>query len=119
APRYRGQPRRALGIPGAGPVKVITDRAILEPDPDSGELVLTTLYPGVTAEAVQAGVGWRLVVRTPLARADTVTGSHPSGLKRTMGTRDLVLFNLVSVIGLRWLATSAKSGPSSLTLWVL
>jgi glutamate:GABA antiporter len=51
--------------------------------------------------------------------AETVTGPHPSGLKRTMGTRDLVLFNLVAVIGLRWLATSAKSGPSSLTLWVL
>jgi amino acid transporter len=43
----------------------------------------------------------------------------PTGLKRTMGLRDLVLFNLVAVIGLRWLATSAKSGPSALTLWVL
>jgi amino acid transporter len=43
----------------------------------------------------------------------------PIALTRTMGVRDLVLFNLVAVIGLRWLATSAQSGPSALTLWVL
>src|SRR4029079_3290124 len=32
---------------------------------------------------------------------------------------DLVLFNGVAVLGLRWVATSAKAGPSSLVLWLL
>ena len=36
-----------------------------------------------------------------------------------MSLRDLVLFNVVAVLSLRWLNTSAKSGPSSLVLWVL
>jgi glutamate:GABA antiporter len=40
-------------------------------------------------------------------------------LKRALGLRDLVLFNLVAVIGLRWLSTAAKAGPSALTLWLL
>ena len=40
-------------------------------------------------------------------------------LPRTMGLRDLVLFNLVAVVGLRWLATAGKAGPSALVLWVL
>ncbi len=40
-------------------------------------------------------------------------------LNRALGLRDLVLFNLVAVVGLRWLATAAKSGPSALALWVL
>ncbi|HEY7876907.1 MAG TPA: APC family permease, partial [Gemmatimonadaceae bacterium] len=40
-------------------------------------------------------------------------------LKRTLTLRDLVLFNLVAVTGLRWLSTSAKAGPSALVLWVL
>jgi len=40
-------------------------------------------------------------------------------LDRALGLRDLVLFNLVAVVGLRWLATAAKSGPSALALWVL
>ena len=33
--------------------------------------------------------------------------------------RDLVLFNLVAIIGLRHLATSAKAGASALVLWLL
>jgi glutaconate CoA-transferase, subunit B len=63
--RCRGRPRRELGLPGAGPVKVITDKAILEAD-GTGELVLAALYPGVRAEQVKAGVGWPLRVRTTL-----------------------------------------------------
>ena len=40
-------------------------------------------------------------------------------LKRALNLRDLVLFNVVAVIGIRWVATAAKAGPSSLSLWVL
>ncbi|HEU5170207.1 MAG TPA: CoA-transferase [Gemmatimonadales bacterium] len=61
----RGGSRRELGMPGAGPVKVITDKAILEADPD-GELALAALYPGVTTDEVRAGVGWPLRVRDAL-----------------------------------------------------
>src|SRR6476659_3362170 len=42
--RSHGHTREELGMPGAGPVKVVTDKAVLEPDPDSGELVLAALY---------------------------------------------------------------------------
>src|SRR6266581_616574 len=54
--RPAGKTRRELGVPGAGPVKVITDKAILEADEASGEMVLAALYPGVDAAHVQAGV---------------------------------------------------------------
>jgi len=40
-------------------------------------------------------------------------------LKRVLTLRDLVLFNLVAVIGLRWLATSAKAGWAAVVLWIL
>lgn len=40
-------------------------------------------------------------------------------LPRSLGLRDLVLLNVVGVISLRWLATSAAAGPSVLSLWVL
>jgi glutaconate CoA-transferase, subunit B len=65
--RSHGQSRRNLGMPGAGPTKVVTDKAVLEPEPDSGELVLTALYPGVELEDVKRRVGWQLRVRQPLA----------------------------------------------------
>jgi amino acid transporter len=40
-------------------------------------------------------------------------------LERVLSLRDLVLFNLVAVSGIGWVATAAKAGPSSLTLWLL
>lgn len=40
-------------------------------------------------------------------------------LRRVLTLRDLVLFNLVAVLGLRWLATSAKAGPAAIVLWLL
>ncbi len=40
-------------------------------------------------------------------------------LIRALKLRDLILFNLVAVLGLRHLGTSAKAGPTTLLLWVL
>jgi glutamate:GABA antiporter len=40
-------------------------------------------------------------------------------LHRVLTTRDLVLLNIAAIVGLRWLSTAAKVGPSSLALWVL
>lgn len=40
-------------------------------------------------------------------------------LPRALGLRDLVLLNIVGIVSLRWLATSARAGPSVLSLWVL
>ncbi len=40
-------------------------------------------------------------------------------LERALTLRDLVLFNLVAVVGITWVATAAKAGPSALTLWLL
>lgn len=53
----------------------------------------------------------------PALASNTVTSE--SALRRALGLRDLVLFNLAAVVGLRWLATAGKAGPSALTLWVL
>jgi glutaconate CoA-transferase, subunit B len=64
--RCRGKTRKELGMPGAGPIKIITDRGILENDPATGEMILTALYPGVTVEEVKANVGWPLKVRDHL-----------------------------------------------------
>ena len=47
------------------------------------------------------------------------TTTEEGTLRRALGLRDLVLFNLVAVVGLRWLATAAKAGPSAITLWLL
>ncbi len=71
--RCHGRSRRELGMPGAGPVRIITDRGILQPDPESGEMVLMALYPGVEVAEVRAGVGW------PLQSAATLGTVEPPG----------------------------------------
>ncbi len=38
---------------------------------------------------------------------------------RVLGLRDLVLFNIAAVVGIRWLAAAAHTGPASISLWVL
>src|ERR671911_1154907 len=40
-------------------------------------------------------------------------------LPRVLTLRDLVLFNIVALLSLRWTATAAAAGPSSLSMWVL
>jgi amino acid transporter len=49
----------------------------------------------------------------------TATTQNAPKLVRALRLRDLVLFNLVAVLGLRHLGTTAKFGPGSLLMWVL
>ncbi|MBV8904171.1 MAG: APC family permease, partial [Acidobacteriia bacterium] len=39
-------------------------------------------------------------------------------MRRALGLTDLVLWNIVTVVGLRWVAVAAHTGPGSLSLWV-
>ena len=68
--RSKGRSRQELGMPGAGPTKVVTDKAVLMSDPATGELVLAALYPGVEAAEVMDRVGWQLRSRSRLAQVD-------------------------------------------------
>ena len=47
--------------------------------------------------------------------ADPETPNQP---KRVMGFRDLVLFYVVTGVSLRWIATAAAAGPSSIVIWI-
>ncbi len=53
--------RQASGVRGGGMLAVVTDLGILEPDED-GELILTALHPGHSAEEARANTGWDLKV---------------------------------------------------------
>ena len=54
--------RDRLGLAGEGPTQVITDLGVLEPDPDTRELTLVAVHPGVGVDAVVAATGWELKV---------------------------------------------------------
>jgi glutaconate CoA-transferase subunit B len=61
--------REKLGLKTKGPTKVITDLCVMEPDPDTAELTVVSLHPGVTREEVAAQCGWPL--RFAAAPAET------------------------------------------------
>jgi glutaconate CoA-transferase, subunit B len=82
--RMRGRTRADLGMPGAGPVRVVTDKGILEPDPETGELVLAALYPTTTVDEVRAGVGW------PLRCHETLREVEPPGDEDLRLLRDVL-----------------------------
>ena len=69
------QEREKIGLRGGGPQAVVTDIGILEPD-KSGELVLTALHPGKTAEEAKANTGWELKVSVDLRYTNPPTAAE-------------------------------------------
>jgi len=58
--------RARMGLPRGGPATVITTLGILRFDPDTGEMVLDAIHPGVTVEQVCQNTGWPLKVADEL-----------------------------------------------------
>src|SRR5688572_14140268 len=73
-----------LTSPGARVARVITDKGVLERDGANGELILSALYPSVTAADVQAGVGWTLRSRPRLTQLDPPTATELGALRELL-----------------------------------
>ncbi|OXM42370.1 CoA-transferase subunit beta [Amycolatopsis alba] len=65
--------RERLGLPGAGPTLVVTDLGLMRPDPETAELTLTELHPGVEVDQVVEATGWKLKVSGDLATTPAPT----------------------------------------------
>src|SRR4029453_12901445 len=56
---------------------------------------------------------------TELDRAERNVEDRSVALKKPLGLRDLVLTQIVFVVGSSWVGTAAKLGPSHLFFWLL
>lgn len=65
--------RDRLGLPGAGPELVITDKALFNFDPHSREMTLFQIAPGESVDSIQQEVGWPLLVSEDLREMDLPT----------------------------------------------
>ena len=65
--------RERLGLRGGGPVRVITDLGILEPDEGTCELLLTSVHQGVTVEQARSATGWELRTAPDVAMTEPPT----------------------------------------------
>ncbi|WP_225788029.1 CoA-transferase subunit beta [Pseudomonas sp. Marseille-P8916] len=78
-----GDSRKRLGLPGDGPVGIITDLCLMEPEAGTHEFVVTSIHPGVTREQIVAATGW------PIRFAENVqTTAEPSEVELS-ALRDL------------------------------
>lgn len=78
-----GDARARLGLPGKGPVAIITDLCTLEPEPPSHEFVVTQMHPGVTREQIVAATGW------PIRFTADVRETQPPTEEELWALRDL------------------------------
>jgi acyl CoA:acetate/3-ketoacid CoA transferase beta subunit len=73
--------RQRLGMRGAGPVALITDLAILRPDPTTAELTLTDLHPGVSVADVRNATGWSLRIAAEITTTPPPTPNELATLR--------------------------------------
>jgi glutaconate CoA-transferase, subunit B len=78
--------RQQLGLTGRGPQLVITDLGMLRPDPESGELVLAGIYPGVSVPQIQEKTGWVLAVSPELALIPEPAEAELTALRELLST---------------------------------
>ncbi len=71
-----GDDRARHGVTTRGPTRLITDLAVWEPDPETKELTVTSIHPGVSREQVQETCGWRVRFA-----ADAVETPPPTSLE--------------------------------------
>jgi glutaconate CoA-transferase subunit B len=79
--------RERLGLTGAGPRMVITDLGILEPDPDTCELTLTHLHPGVDIGKARASTGWELRQAPKVEQTEPPTDDELAVLRKLEATK--------------------------------
>jgi glutaconate CoA-transferase, subunit B len=78
--------RAKLGFHGAGPRTIITDLGVLRPDPETCELVLMQVHPGVEVDDARAATGWDLVVSGDTGRTDPPSRDELSVLRTLTAT---------------------------------
>jgi len=64
--------REKAGLRGKGPIGVVTDLGFMQPD-ETGELILTALHPGKSAQMAIENTGWALKVAAHLQTTQPVT----------------------------------------------
>jgi glutaconate CoA-transferase, subunit B len=78
--------RERYGLSGRGPVRVITDLGVLEPDPATYELTLTQTHEGVEVDQVREATGWELAVADELQVTESPTDHELEVLRELLAT---------------------------------
>jgi glutaconate CoA-transferase subunit B len=53
-----GDHRARLGLKTKGPTRLMTDLCVFEPDPETKEMTVVSIHPGITREQIAEATGW-------------------------------------------------------------
>jgi glutaconate CoA-transferase subunit B len=76
-----GDHRARLGLKTKGPTKLVTDLCIFEPDPQSREMTVTSIHPGVTRDQINDNTGWPVRYAASVAETKPPTAEELSILR--------------------------------------
>lgn len=76
-----GDHRARLGVHTSGPTRVVTDLCVMEPDPVTKELTVTSIHPGATREGIVEATGWPIRFGTQVAETPPPTPVELSVLR--------------------------------------
>ena len=65
-----GDHRARLGLKTKGPTRLVTDLAIFAPDPETKEMTIVSIHPGVTRERIQENTGWTVRYANDVAETE-------------------------------------------------
>ena len=82
--------REKAGLRGGGMLAVVTDIGILEPD-ENGEMTLTALHPGRTADEAKANTGWDLKIAPQLRTTAPPTENELRILREELDPKGIYL----------------------------
>jgi glutaconate CoA-transferase subunit B len=82
--------REKAGLRGKGPVAVVTDIGMLEPD-ETGELILTALHPGKTTQEAIDNTGWPLKAASQIRITEPVTDKELKILREELDPTGIYL----------------------------
>ena len=71
-----GDSRQKIGVKTKGPTRLITDLALFEPEPETKEMIVVSLHPGVTREQVQENTGWQVRFAAKVAETPPPTAQE-------------------------------------------
>jgi len=78
-----GDHRARFGLKTKGPTRLVTDLCVFEPDPQSKEMTVVSIHPGVTREQIEGNTGW------PVRYAPDVTETKPPTAQELQVLREL------------------------------
>lgn len=82
--------REASGVRGKGPLVVVTNLGLMEPD-ENGELILTALHPGCTVEQVRENTGWSVKTAASIRQTEPIQQNDLQLLREELDPQGIYL----------------------------